>query len=570
MKIRTILLTLVYLSANRSNGFVNPKLSYSKNLQIKQSKHPTEMNLTTKSPISNIIFSQDSFFHEKDESAEKYELYLKAIYQNTSGDRGAVEDTSSSLMSMAPHAAAYDVRTKYLFETGQFSKLIKLPIFSSDDWKKLNWETILLGSRAMEAAGKTKRSDAMFDYLREKHPDRDQIVYFDSVRLLKRGNRDKALERIDSFLEGATLKARHAIFYQLKASVFMKPPKVELKKALSMINKSLELNPRNPKTWLSKAALHDRLGQDDKAINALRSLLNTTDNPSFRKILVERLFKKSQFKKAAEELEKINEETPEHYFDLALLMWKAEDFKNAEKNINKSLSLNKNFRKARFLKLEILLAQDKKNKILEMLKTWISEEPTNPIVLKALLSLIGHGFSPKEILPILENTFKNNPENTMVVSAFADLSLAAGRDKQALSTYRKLMKLISGDTELESKTLHQIGFLQYRLGDAKSAVQNLEKSVKHTPTSPASNNLLAYLYAERGNNLEKALELVNMALSKNPLSSAFLDTKGLILMKLNRYGDSLTVLRKALKLDPLNTTVKDRINNIKSLMLKSK
>ncbi|MCK4499298.1 hypothetical protein KAU11_02285, partial [Candidatus Babeliales bacterium] len=326
-------------------------------LSSKTHLNPTEL-------FSTSFYSDDSFFYGEDKNAQRYELYLKANYQNVAGQVQETDDSSQALLKMSPHEAAYDIRARFLFEAGKFKELAELPIFDARKWKTTSWETLLLGARALEAISNTEKANELFDFIVKKYSDKDQVAYFNVIRLLKHGNNERAIESIDSFLKSATLKSRHAIFYQLKASIFMQPPSIDPKKALAMITKSLELNPRSSKGWMTKIALHDRLGQTDKSITALRSILSIADDSSLRKALVEKLFKNSNFLEAAKELEKIKEKTPEHYFDLALLYWKSKNRKTAEKNINRSLKLNKTFAKARLLNIEVLLSQQKKDKAL--------------------------------------------------------------------------------------------------------------------------------------------------------------------------------------------------------------
>ena len=62
------------------------------------------------------------------------------------------------------------------------------------------------------------------------------------------------------------------------------------------------------------------------------------------------------------------------------------------------------------------------------------------------------------------------------------------------------------------------------------------------------NNSLAYCYAQKGENLDEALSLVEAALKAEPDNYTMLDTKGWVLYKMGKKNEAKVVLEKALEL----------------------
>jgi len=89
------------------------------------------------------------------------------------------------------------------------------------------------------------------------------------------------------------------------------------------------------------------------------------------------------------------------------------------------------------------------------------------------------------------------------------------------------------------------------------AIALLQEAAAVHPDSPEVKNCLAYLWAERGENLPEANALINDALQHAPLNPAYLDTKGWILFKLNRPHDALQYLLKASELQPDEPVILD-------------
>ncbi|MBN1573803.1 MAG: tetratricopeptide repeat protein [Deltaproteobacteria bacterium] len=62
------------------------------------------------------------------------------------------------------------------------------------------------------------------------------------------------------------------------------------------------------------------------------------------------------------------------------------------------------------------------------------------------------------------------------------------------------------------------------------------------------NNFLAYCYAQKGENLDEALKLIDEALKEKPENYAMMDTKGWILHKMGENKKALKLLKKALEM----------------------
>jgi tetratricopeptide (TPR) repeat protein len=520
-------------------------------------------NLFPSEPNSSIsFFADDDFFLQSGDSSENYGLYLKANYQQFRGDTDGAARTSQMLVDKGAPVAAFDVRVNNLFETGQFKELIKLPMFEKIKRDKVEWETMMLGARAHDSLNNREQADELFKYLEERESDRDQIAYFDVMRLLKSGRIKDSIDRIESFLKVSTLKPRHAMFYQLKAAALMQPPKVDYAGALESITKSVELNHRSEKGWQTKAALHERLGQPEEALKAISTLVSITNNQDLRKALVERLFKANKFEQAATELEKVAEETEAHYFDLALLYWKNKQNDKSLENLKKSIKINPGFSKARLLSLEILLSQKNKPEITKMFTEWLSASNVLDEPIKSLLALTNYGFYPSELAVILERLETKHHKDPRIVSAMADLFFIEKKYLKAVEKYKILISLLTANKKMLARAFYQVGYCYNELKNSEQAVLALQQAISADSKFAESFNLISYIYLKNGNALDQALEFAEKALKLERNTVAFFDTKAMILIKMKKFDLAKKTLVRALDIDPKNSELKKRMAEI--------
>ena len=82
-------------------------------------------------------------------------------------------------------------------------------------------------------------------------------------------------------------------------------------------------------------------------------------------------------------------------------------------------------------------------------------------------------------------------------------------------------------------------------GDMIKGEKVLEGIYAEDPTDPGVNNDLGYLYADQGKELEKAEQMIRIAVESQPDNPAYLDSLGWVLFKLGRNEEAIEPLKKA-------------------------
>ena len=101
---------------------------------------------------------------------------------------------------------------------------------------------------------------------------------------------------------------------------------------------------------------------------------------------------------------------------------------------------------------------------------------------------------------------------------------------------------------LDHRFYFQFGATMERLGKIEIATRQLLLALEKKPDFDEALNHLGYMWADRGENLERAHEMIRKAVEAEPENAAYLDSLGWVLFKLNRPAEALPWLEKSLKL----------------------
>ena len=89
-----------------------------------------------------------------------------------------------------------------------------------------------------------------------------------------------------------------------------------------------------------------------------------------------------------------------------------------------------------------------------------------------------------------------------------------------------------------------------------------EKLLKVRPDHAPGLNYLGYMWADRGENLPRALELIRKAVDLEPGNGAYLDSLGWVYYRLDKLDKAEKNLRAAAVLNPDDATVEEHLGDL--------
>jgi tetratricopeptide (TPR) repeat protein len=109
----------------------------------------------------------------------------------------------------------------------------------------------------------------------------------------------------------------------------------------------------------------------------------------------------------------------------------------------------------------------------------------------------------------------------------------------------------------------ELGAAHERAGKIAESERYFEQCLSLSPNFPPALNYLGYMWAERGTNLARARDMIELAVKADPTNAAYLDSLGWVLFKQGQPREALPHILKSVELnDEPDSTLHDHLGDI--------
>ncbi len=287
--------------------------------------------------------------------------------------------------------------------------------------------------------------------------------------------------------------------------------------ALQYLEQASQRGDPNAELYVRVASLCAQLGKDKEAIKNYELAYEISPElPLLRENLAEEYVKDNQEDKAIRVVEAILQKSPTDakvYSALGDLYLKAKKADKAEINFRQSISI----------------------------------DPTDYEQYLRLASLFLSQKRYNEAASTLTEARNRFPSNARVAFYSAIVQREMKNSQQALDLFARA-KILADEKEKDfpyADYYCELSLAQEEAGKPQQSEATLEQGLNEEPNNENLLNALAYLWAEQGKNLPKALKYSKRSLQVLPEKAEFLDTLGWIYYKMGKYRDALPLLEKA-------------------------
>ncbi len=296
-------------------------------------------------------------------------------------------------------------------------------------------------------------------------------------------------------------------------------------RAVAMLNRAASAPGLAPALRLKLADGLNLFGDTEKAAAAYLELVNQPNlSPALRELLRTKLadiyLRTRDPQRAATQLEAIvrdNPANPAAYYFLGHIALEQKSWTNAVENFQKMILFNPDLEQAYYDLASAQIALDRGDDAVATLEAAQKKFPT--------------GFVNEYLLGVAHHARK---QYAVAVNHFTSAEHLA----QAGETNR-----------LNHGFYFQLGAAFERKGDRVEAEKYFEKCLALAPDDAEALNYLGYMWAEKGENLDRARSMIERAVKADPTNAAFLDSLGWVLFQLGQPREAVEYLLKAIAQD---------------------
>ena len=192
--------------------------------------------------------------------------------------------------------------------------------------------------------------------------------------------------------------------------------------------------------------------------------------------------------------------------------------------------------------------------------------PSSPYFEQAQIEIAGAREAMGETdaaISTLQKTIRTHPESKDARLTLAALYASKDRHKETAAIMDEVIADLPDDprpTAWRYYITRAAALIE--VDEWKRAEADLERAVEIAPDEATALNYLGYSWAERGENLEKAFDLIERAVALEPTSGAIIDSLGWAHYQLGNYNDAVKHLERAASLEPSDPTITDHLGDV--------
>jgi tetratricopeptide (TPR) repeat protein len=177
--------------------------------------------------------------------------------------------------------------------------------------------------------------------------------------------------------------------------------------------------------------------------------------------------------------------------------------------------------------------------------------------LAARVSVLAQAGRSAEAMALLDPALARNPRELRLITARAYVLEKAGRAAEAVTWLTQALVAQPGAERLR----FALGVAQDRAGDRPGAIQTMQGILEGAPDDAEAMNFVGYSWAEKGERLDEAENLVRRAVDLDPDNGSYLDSLGWVLFQRGDVQGAISTLERAEALTGPEPTILEHLGD---------
>lgn len=364
--------------------------------------------------------------------------------------------------------------------------------------------------------------------------------------------KDNKITKAKAFVKFKSDETNLPEFKSLLIDIYLENKQVD--SALIVLNQLESIYPDNSDILLKQATIESANGNDSIAIQKYNKILFQNPNePRAHYGLIMYSIENNDYDQTIElvnnfiENEGIDDVIKLHliielYEKKEFIRVKKNDIDKFESNLNSKNTNNLDYNKTNFMRYiqnsDYLSAKKPIENILKI-------EPNNQEYWEYLTQIEYNLGNKDNVIETSTKAINIFPTKSYYYIIKSVVLTEEGKVLESINTLESARVKVSDSKEL-SDILSTLADQYIKLKNEKKAYNYYKQSIKLNPQNDHALNNYSYFLSLDKSKLNKALDMINTVVERNPTNSTYLDTKGWVLFKLGKYIEARDVLRAAI------------------------
>ncbi|HXW16371.1 MAG TPA: tetratricopeptide repeat protein [Terriglobia bacterium] len=310
------------------------------------------------------------------------------------------------------------------------------------------------------------------------------------------------------------------------------------------LEKAKSLSPDDLEIPYQQALLEATVGNDDKAVEILKGLVNQSERPGGQYTVPE-----------ANNRALFLERLGSVYRD-------QQNYPQAMDTFKQILALGPlQGPRAELLIIETLRLEHQPDKAMAEAEAAVKTYPKNQDLAIMHATMLGEAGHVDEAATLLQALLTHRSIDRSIYISIAQVYLQAKRFDSAEQAIQKALDL-SPNPEDQEYALFVQGSIFERQKKYDQAEQTFKKVLSVDPLNSSASNYLGYMLADRGVRLDESIKYIQKALELEPDNAAYLDSLGWAYFKMGRYDLAENPLEKAASKIQNDPTIHEHLGNL--------
>ena len=195
---------------------------------------------------------------------------------------------------------------------------------------------------------------------------------------------------------------------------------------------------------------------------------------------------------------------------------------------------------------------------------WASIKPDSPFYNEATLRRVWAMRSDDNLdkaLALVDQALNREPDNLSLIVEKTGILHAMDKDAEALSVFNARIER-AGDKDFGWQALYTQAIIYEGLDRWNDAEVAIKKAQAINGNQPEILNFLGYGWVNRGEQVDKGMDLIRQALKVSPKSGAIIDSLGWGYYKKGQYEQALDFIEQAVQMEPADPEINEHLGDV--------